>query len=57
MKIQAGNEPTERLEAAERGEVELSRTELRRLTRIEQVGLDAKQQLISANLRLTVSIA
>ena len=57
MKIQAGNEATERLEAAERGEVELSRTELRRLTRIEQVGLDAKQQLISANLRLTVSIA
>ena len=57
MKIQAGNEATERLEAAERGEVELSRTELRRLTRIEQVGLDAKQQLISANLRLPVSIA
>ncbi len=57
MKIQAGNEATERLEAAERGEVELSRSELRRLTRIEQVGLDAKQQLISANLRLTVSIA
>ena len=25
--------------------------------RIEQVGLDAKQQLISANLRLVVSIA
>ena len=57
MKIQAGNEATERLEAAERGEVELTRAELRRLTRIEQVGLDAKQQLISANLRLTVSIA
>jgi RNA polymerase primary sigma factor len=57
MKIQAGNEATEKLEAAERGDVELSRTELRRLSRIEQVGLDAKQQLISANLRLTVSIA
>ncbi len=57
MKIQAGNEATEKLEAAERGEADLSRTELRRLSRIEQVGLDAKQQLISANLRLTVSIA
>lgn len=57
MKIQAGNEAAERLEAAERGDAELTRTELRRLTRIEQVGLDAKQQLISANLRLTVSIA
>ena len=57
MKIQAGNEAAERLEAAERSDAELTRTELRRLTRIEQVGLDAKQQLISANLRLTVSIA
>lgn len=57
MKIQAGNEASDRLEAAARGETELTRTEQRRLTRIEQVGLDAKQQLISANLRLTVSIA
>lgn len=57
MKIQAGNEASERLEAADRGEIELARTELRRLTRVEQMGLDAKQQLISANLRLTVSIA
>jgi RNA polymerase primary sigma factor len=57
MKIQAGVEAGEQLEAADRGEIELSRTDLRRLTRIEQVGLDAKQQLISANLRLTVSIA
>ena len=57
MKIEAGLEATEKLEAAERGELELSRAELRRLTRVEQVGLDAKQQLISANLRLVVSIA
>ena len=57
MKIQAGTEATERLEAAEAGEIELTRSELRRLTRIEQVGLEAKQDLISANLRLVVSIA
>ncbi|WP_276926454.1 RNA polymerase sigma factor RpoD [Parvibacter caecicola] len=35
----------------------LDRRERRRLSRIEQVGLDAKQQLIEANLRLVVSIA
>ena len=57
MKIQAGTEATARLEAAESGEVELTRAEQRRLMRVEQVGLDAKQSLISANLRLTVSIA
>lgn len=57
MKIEAGNEATEQLEAAERGEVELTRAEQRRLMRIEEVGLDAKQALTSANLRLTVSIA
>ena len=57
MKIQAGTEATEKLEAAERGELELTRAEQRRLMRIEQVGLDAKQDLISANLRLVVSIA
>ena len=57
MKIEAGLEATEKLEAAEAGELELSRAEIRRLTRVEQVGLDAKQQLISANLRLVVSIA
>ncbi|HIU04503.1 MAG TPA: RNA polymerase sigma factor RpoD [Candidatus Coprousia avicola] len=57
MKIEAGLEATEKLEAAERGEMELTRAEKRRLMRIEQVGLDAKQALISANLRLVVSIA
>ena len=57
MKIEAGTEATEKLEAAENGEIELTRAEQRRLMRIEQVGLDAKQQLISANLRLVVSIA
>jgi RNA polymerase primary sigma factor len=57
MKIQAGTEATEKLEAFENGEIELTRTEQRRLMRIEQMGLEAKQNLISANLRLVVSIA
>ena len=57
MKIEAGLEATEKLEAAVAGELELTRTEMRRLTRIENVGLEAKQALISANLRLVVSIA
>ena len=57
MKIEAGLEATEKLEASEAGELELTRAEMRRLTRIENVGLEAKQALISANLRLVVSIA
>ena len=57
MKIEAGLEATEKLEAADAGELELTRAEIRRLTRIENVGLEAKQALISANLRLVVSIA
>ncbi|MGO5210796.1 RNA polymerase sigma factor RpoD [Parafannyhessea sp. LCP21S3_E6] len=57
MKIEAGTEASKKLEAAENGEIELARAEQRRLMRIEQVGLEAKQSLISANLRLTVSIA
>ena len=57
MKIEAGLEAIEKLEAAEAGELELTRAEMRRLTRIENVGLEAKQALISANLRLVVSIA
>ena len=57
MKIEAGTEATQKLEAAENGDIELTRAEQRRLMRIEQVGLEAKQALISANLRLVVSIA
>ena len=48
---------TKELEKQEAGEIELTRAEMRRLMRVEQVGLDAKQALISANLRLVVSIA
>ncbi len=57
MKIEAGLEATKRLDEAEQNGIELSRAERRRLDRVEQVGLDAKQRLISANLRLVVSIA
>ncbi len=57
MKIEAGVAATEELEKAEDEGIELNRRESRRLGRIEQVGLDAKQQLIEANLRLVVSIA
>ncbi len=57
MKIEAGVAATEELEHAEEEGTELDRREKRRLGRIEQVGLDAKQQLIEANLRLVVSIA
>ena len=57
IKIEAGVRASEQLEAADAGDEELDRRERRRLTRIEQVGLDAKQQLIEANLRLVVSIA
>lgn len=57
MKIEAGTAASQKLEDAEDGITELTRAEQRRLMRIESVGLDAKQQLISANLRLVVSIA
>lgn len=57
MKIEAGVAATEELEKADEEGLELTRREMRRLGRIEQVGLDAKQQLIEANLRLVVSIA
>ncbi len=57
MKIEAGVAATEELDHAEEEGIELDRREKRRLGRIEQLGLDAKQQLIEANLRLVVSIA
>ena len=57
MKIEAGLEATARLENAEERGLTVERPERRRLERIEQVGLDAKQQLVEANLRLVVSIA
>ncbi len=57
MKIEAGLEAGDKLEEAFESKIELDRAEKRRLHRIEQVGIDAKQQLVEANLRLVVSIA
>ncbi len=57
MKIEAGVEASEKLEEIEEQGIELTRAQRRRLVRVEQVGIDAKQQLTSANLRLVVSIA
>jgi len=57
MKIEAGLEAGARLEEAFEAKQTLDRPEKRRLNRIEQVGIDAKQQLVEANLRLVVSIA
>ena len=57
MKIEAGLKATEALEEAEREGKELDRRDKRRLTRIENVGIEAREDLISANLRLVVSIA
>ncbi len=57
MKIEAGVEAAKELERAQEEGIELDRRTRRRLSRIEEVGLDAKDQLIEANLRLVVSIA
>ncbi len=57
MKIEAGVKATEELDRAYEEGIELSRRDKRRLSRVEQVGIDAKQALIEANLRLVVSIA
>jgi RNA polymerase primary sigma factor len=57
MKIEAGLEAGARIDAALNEGPALDRADKRRLTRMEQVGIDAKQQLVEANLRLVVSIA
>jgi RNA polymerase primary sigma factor len=57
MKIEQGLDAGARMEEAEETGTSLDRAEKRRLNRIEQVGIDAKQQLVEANLRLVVSIA
>ena len=57
MKIEAGLEAGQRIDDALNSGVALDRADKRRLTRMEQVGIDAKQQLVEANLRLVVSIA
>ena len=57
MKIKQGTEALEKLQKYENGEIDLTRPERLRFTRQEEMGLEAKQDLISANLRLVVSIA
>jgi len=56
-KIEAGVFATEKLEDAAAQGIALERTEERRLERLERIGLEAKKQLVEANLRLVVSIA
>ncbi|MDA3935834.1 MAG: RNA polymerase sigma factor RpoD [Actinomycetota bacterium] len=57
MKIEAGLEATARMEEALEAGAKIDRAENRRLRRMEAVGIEAKQQLVEANLRLVVSIA
>ena len=56
IKIKAGNEAAAKLEEL-RDSGEGTRRELRNLARVQKIGLDAKDQLVEANLRLVVSIA
>ena len=56
-KIEIGLEATDRLEELDETGKELSRQEMRKLVRQEQIGMEAKAALIEANLRLVVSIA
>ena len=57
IKIEQGIVATEELEHANEEGIELDRRTRRRLLHEEQVGLDAKDHLVEANLRLVVSIA
>ncbi len=57
MKIEAGLEAVDKLDQAAENGIKLERAEQRRLERLERIGVEAKKQLVEANLRLVVSIA
>jgi len=57
MKIEAGLAAVDELDAAAAKGKTLERAEVRKLERLERIGVDAKKQLVEANLRLVVSIA
>jgi RNA polymerase primary sigma factor len=55
IKIEAGAEAEAKLIAAETSQIELTESEVRRLSRIEEIGIVAKQELVAANQRLVIS--
>ena len=57
MKMEAGINAKQRLDADDDGTEPLSSRERRRLMRIEEIGIESKQKLVSCNLRLVISVA